>query len=167
MKRCDLSALIVLQLFVLSACQVPANEAEEASGSAAVRAASGTEAVTAENPCPSLVGSWALETIEESSPALTESFESDPNYQIAPTLKILNDTHWMFIRQSADQLIFAQGGRYSLDNGKYKETVEYSAIPENVGISFEFECELEGDSLWPHVGGLGDSRYNEVWRRVD
>lgn len=166
MKRCDLSALLVLQLFVLSACQVPADEAVEDSGDSAVMAAA-ANVDTAAGSCPSLVGSWTLETIEETSPALTGAFESDPNYQIAPTLKILNDTHWMFIRQSADQFIFAQGGRYTLDNGKYVETVEYSAIPENVGISFEFECSLEGDTLWHHVGGLGDSRYNEVWRRVD
>ena len=167
MKRCNLSALSVLQLFVLSACQVPADEAAEDSGDSAVIAASKAAMAITGEPCESLVGSWSLESIAETSPALTGSFESDPNYQIAPTLKILNDTHWMFIRQSADQFIFAQGGRYSLDNGRYKETVEYSAVPENVGITFEFDCALEGDSLWHHVGGLGDARYNEMWRRVD
>jgi len=117
--------------------------------------------------CPSLVGSWELLSIDDASPALTQDFELDPDYQVAPTLKILNDTHWMFIRQSSERFIYAQGGHYSLDSGKYTEVVEYSLVPENIGNSYEFECRIEGDSLWYHVGGLADNRYNEVWRRVE
>lgn len=117
--------------------------------------------------CPSLIGSWELVSIDDASPALTQEYELDPNYQEAPTLKILNDTHWMFIRQSAERFIYAQGGHYSLDNGIYTEIVEYSMVPQNVGNSYQFECRIEGDSLWHHIGGLGDNRYNEVWRRVE
>ena len=117
--------------------------------------------------CTSLVGSWELVTIRESASALSGEFESDPDYREAPTLKILNETHWMFIRQTADVFVHAQGGRYSLEaGGFYTEHVEYSAIPQNVGQSFSFECTLEGDSLWHHVGGQGDTRYDEIWRRV-
>ena len=119
------------------------------------------------DPCPDLMGSWELMQIQESALALSGEFESDPDYQQAPTLKILNDTHWMFIRQSAQQFVHAQGGRYTLESGGfYTEHVEYSAIPENVGQSFSFECTLEGDSLWHHVGGQGDARYDEVWKRI-
>lgn len=127
----------------------------------------GDSVASADDPCPSLVGSWELVSIAEDAPALGGEFVSDPNYQQAPTLKILNNTHWMFIRQSSDRFIHAQGGRYSLEDSIYTEQVEYSAIPDNVGKSFTFECELEGDSLWHHRGGEGDYRYNEVWRRVD
>ena len=117
--------------------------------------------------CPSLVGTWELVEIRESAGALTGEFSSDPDYQEAPTLKLLNETHWMFIRQSADQFVHAQGGRYSLEpGGFYTEFVEYSAITANVGEQFSFECQLEGDSLWHHVGGIGDTRYDEIWRRV-
>ena len=123
---------------------------------------------SAADVCPSLVGSWELVEIKESAGALTGEFESDPNYQEAPTLKILNETHWMFIRQSANEFVHAQGGRYTLDpGGFYTEYVEFSAIPQNVGAQFMFQCELEGDSIWHHVGGLSDdNRYDEVWRRV-
>lgn len=140
----------------LGTCQTqpPPDDAEDASSDAI------------EDPCPSLVGSWELVSIDDSSPALTGEFELDPDYQEAPTLKILNDTHWMFIRQTADRLIHAQGGRYTLHNGIYTEMVEYSAIPQNIGVDYTFECRLVGDSLWYHSGGLGDDRYNEVWRRV-
>ncbi len=117
--------------------------------------------------CPSLVGSWELVRINESAAALSGEFESDPDYQSAPTLKILNETHWMFIRQSADEFVHAQGGTYFLEpGGFYTEVVKYSAIPQNVGEQFMFECEIVGDSIWHHVGGVQDSRYDEVWRRV-
>jgi len=123
--------------------------------------------VASADPCPSLNGSWVLVSIADDASALAGTFESDPAYQEAPSLKIINDTHWMFIRQSSDTFIHAQGGRYSLERGGfYTEFVEYSAIPENVGQSFQFSCRLEGDSLWHHVGGQGDTRYIEVWRRV-
>ena len=117
--------------------------------------------------CPNLSGTWELVEIRESAGALSGEFESDPEYREAPTLKVLNSTHWMFIRQTADVFVHAQGGRYTLDSlGQYTEYVEYSAIPQNVGQAFEFSCSLEGDSLWHHLGGQGDARYDEVWRRV-
>ena len=117
--------------------------------------------------CPNLAGSWELIEIRESAGALSGEFESDPNYREAPTLKVMNSTHWMFIRQTAGSFVHAQGGRYTLDSlGQYTEYVEYSAIPQNVGQAFEFSCRLEGDSLWHHLGGQGDARYDEVWRRV-
>ena len=160
MKTPTVFALAFLLILSLSACgDMPDEEAGSMNEAAAAR--------TVEGPCPSVVGSWELVSIAETAGALTGEFESDPDYQQAPTLKILNETHWMFIRQSADQFVHSQGGRYALEpGGFYTEYVEYSAIPENVGQSFEFECKLEGDSLWHHVGGQGDARYDEVWRRV-
>ncbi len=162
MKTPTVFALAFLVFFAFSACgdstdgdSAGANLGEPAAESAV------------EGPCPSLVGSWELVSIAETALALSGDFESDPNYQEAPTLKILNETHWMFIRQSADQFVHSQGGRYSLEaGGFYTEYVEFSAIPENVGLDFRFECRLEGDSLWHHVGGQGDTRYDEIWRRV-
>ncbi len=126
------------------------------------------DAVSDADPtCPSLVGSWELVRINETAGALSGEFESDPDYQAAPTLKVLNETHWMFIRQSAEGFVHAQGGRYTLEpGGFYTEIVEYSAIPQNVGQRFMFECALRGDSIWHHVGGVQDSRYDEIWRRV-
>jgi hypothetical protein len=160
MRKRFWTACLVL---VLAGCAAPDDGAvleEEAATAEAVAAGNG------DDPCPSLVGSWELVSIASDAPALSQEFDTDPNYQEAPTLKVLNETHWMFIRQSSDQFIHAQGGRYDLNDGQYTETVEYSALPDNIGKSFAFECRLEGDSLWHHVGGLGDNRYNEVWRRV-
>lgn len=149
-------ALAMALLLLLAACGGAESDEEMA-----------TDAQAMEDLCPSVAGSWELIDIRDNALALSGDFESDPDYQEAPTLKILNDTHWMFIRQSADQFVHSQGGRYSLEaGGFYTEYVEYSAIAENVGQSFAFECRLEGDSLWHHVGGQGDTRYDEIWRRV-
>ena len=117
--------------------------------------------------CPSVAGSWELVEIRETAGALSGEFESDPEYQEAPTLKVINETHWMFVRQTAESFVHAQGGRYMLDSlGRYTEQVEYSAIPQNVGQSFTFDCMIEGDSIWHHQGGQGDMRYDEIWRRL-
>ena len=117
--------------------------------------------------CSNVHGSWELIEIRETSEALSGEFESDPNYGFSPTLKLLNDTHWMFIRQAAQSYVHAQGGRYTLDSmGQYTEHVSYSAIPQNIGQSFTFDCRIIGDSLWHHIGGQGDTRYDEIWRRV-
>jgi len=122
-----------------------------------------SDASSNEGACPSLVGSWELVSIDATSPA----FDLDADYEEAPTLKILNDTHWMFIRQSSERFIFSQGGRYTLEDGAYTEIVGYSAFPNNIGNEYVFDCRIEGDSTWHHVGGLGgDTRYREIWRRV-
>lgn len=155
---------MIVALVTLGACGNSTSDTPSDSDTASSNG--GSTLSDANDACPSLVGSWELISIAESSPALSGSFETDPDYQIAPTLKILNETHWMFIRQSSDQFIHSQGGHYTLDGDTYTETVEFSAIPSNVGKSFTFECHLEGDSLWHHVGGIGDSRYDESWRRV-
>lgn len=152
------SVSLLAILFLLMGCAETEDGAEMAAEDAAADF----------DPCPSLVGTWELVSISESSAALSGEFESDPEYREAPTLKVLNETHWMFIRQSAEGFVHAQGGRYALEpGGFYTEFVEYSAIPQNVGQSFGFECRIEGDTLWHHVGGQGDNRYDEQWRRVD
>lgn len=50
--------------------------------------------------------------------------------------------------------------------GRYVETVEFSAIPQNIDQVFLFNDMIEGDSLWHHQGGQGDTHYDEVWRRI-
>lgn len=163
MKHFTLPTVLVLTFLLIGACGGAAQEEQAGASADPVEDPSMRDPV---DPCPSLVGSWELVSIDDQSRALSGEFQSDPDYQVAPTLKIINDTHWMFIRQSADHFIHAQGGRYTLHDGIYTEMVDFSAIPENVGLDFVFECRLEGDSLWYHTGGLGDHRYIEVWRRV-
>ena len=155
------SRCLTLTVFLLAGCI----EAEQEGSSGTIKGMDIQQ--TATGSCPSVAGSWELVEIRETAQALSGEFESDPEYQEAPTLKVLNETHWMFIRQSAESFIHAQGGRYTLDSlGKYTEHVGYSAIPQNIDQSFTFNCIMEGDSIWHHQGGQGDMRYDEIWRRV-
>ena len=151
--------LIIAAFFLFGCVETDPEGTSETSMAEEVQQAEG-------DSCPSLVGSWELVEIRETSTALSGEFESDPEYRQAPTLKVLNGTHWMFIRQTAESFVHAQGGRYTLDSLGYTEYVEYSAIPQNVGQSFAFDCMMEGDSLWHHQGGQGDTRYDEIWRRI-
>ena len=102
MKAPTVFALTLLVLFAFSACG-DSSEGNSAGGD--------PEAARTVDPCPSLLGSWELVSIAETAPALSGAFESDPNYQESPTLKILNETHWMFIRQSAESFIHSQGDK--------------------------------------------------------
>lgn len=110
--------------------------------------------------CP-LEGSWEMVSMKMTTPDSTVTYDETEQ----PTLKILNASHWMFIRQSADRFIFAQGGHYTTDGQTYTEIVDYSADPNNIGNAYTFECRVEEDR-WYHKGGLGNIQYDEVWRRV-
>lgn len=116
-----------------------------------------------EGYCDDLSGSWEMVSMTVTTADTTYTQDESE----IPTLKVLNDTHWMFIRQSADEFVFAQGGRYRLEDGVYTEIVDYSAEPGNIGQEYVFECRLEGDSLWYHKGDLGSLAVDEVWRRVE
>ncbi|MFK7847201.1 MAG: hypothetical protein AB8G77_18000 [Rhodothermales bacterium] len=115
-----------------------------------------------EGYCHDLSGSWEMVSMTVTT---ADSIYTQDQTEI-PTLKVINDNHWMFIRQSADEFIFAQGGRYNLEGGKYTEIVEYSAEPENINQEYVFECEIIDDS-WYHKGDLGSMFVDEIWQRVD
>lgn len=121
-----------------------------------------SEALPGQETCTDLNGSWEMISMTVTTP---DSVYTQDESEV-PTLKILNDTHWMFIRQSAQEFVFAQGGTYRLEDGVYTEIVGYSAEPGNIGSEYVFECRLEGDSLWHHKGDLGSMFVDEVWRRV-
>ena len=113
--------------------------------------------------CEDLSGSWEMISMTVTTP--DTSYTQDETE--IPTLKVLNETHWMFIRQSADEFVFAQGGPYHLEEGAYTEIVGYSAEPGNIDQEYSFNCRIEGDSLWYHEGNLGGGTYvDEIWRRV-
>ncbi len=88
----------------------------------------------------------------------------------ATSVKILNDTHFAFGMMMPDGSAFAGGGRYSLNDSTYIETIRYHSNPILVGRSLVFHYRLEGDK-WYHFGSfeVGGMRYsiNEIWRRID
>lgn len=69
-------------------------------------------------------------------------------------LKIINDTHFSFIRhdlskgQDSSTNVFAAGaGTYDLNGTSYKEHLEFCSYRPWEGNDFEFEMTLQGDTL--------------------
>lgn len=112
-----------------------------------------------------LEGSWELVSLKYTTPDTT----GEADHTEIPTLKILNATHWMFVRHSTigEEFVIGGGGPYTLEGTTYTEVVEYCTDPDNVGNIYTFECRVEGDTTWYHVGGIeGVALYDEVWHRV-
>ncbi len=151
MKRCLLMLSLTL---ILIGCEYTDSE---------VTGEAVAETMTEEGFCNDLSGSWVMmyRTVTTPDSIYTQK-ESD-----IPTLKILNDTHWMFVRQSNDdEFQMARGGPYKLENGVYTEIVGYSSVKGNVGTVYTFECQLIDDS-WYHKGQVGDEIVDEIWERVE
>jgi hypothetical protein len=116
-----------------------------------------------------LVGTWEMVSQREVYPDTT----IDRGRFLGPSYKILNKTHFAFGRQRiiggvVQDDVFAGGGRYSFDGkSSYVEYVEYHESAPNVGLTIEFDCQLQGDSLWYHTGTIGEMRLEEVWKRVE
>jgi hypothetical protein len=93
-------------------------------------------------------------------------------------IKILNETHFAFLlhdlqqgKDSTSATYSAGGGTYDLDGNKYTEHLEYYSAREWEGHDFNFEIEINGDTLIQQgVEELSDQnikRYNiEKYLRV-
>lgn len=116
-----------------------------------------------------LVGTWEMVSQRQIYPDTT----LDRGKFLGPSYKILNATHFAFGRQTivggvVEDDVYAGGGRYEYDGANaYTEYVEYHESAPTVGLTIEFHCRLEGDTLWYHTGQIGNMRLEEVWRRVN
>jgi len=69
-------------------------------------------------------------------------------------IKMFNDTHFSFFQHDLEQgadssssLFVSGGGTYFLENGWYKEHLEYCNFREYENNSFEFQLSIDGDTL--------------------
>ena len=148
------SGITLLIAFLLIGC-------ENSNSNTPSRAAA--EMVNINGHCGDLSGSWEMtyRTVTTHDSIYTQD-ETD-----IPTLKVLNGTHWMFVRQKNNgEFVLARGGPYKLVDGVYTEIVSYSSVPGNVGTVYTFECQLLDDS-WYHKGQVGDEVVDEIWQRVE
>ena len=84
------------------------------------------------------------------------------------TLKFLKDGTFQWIAYDTESFKFSGtgGGRYTAQNGKYTETIEFfSRDADRVGAVLEFNYDIEG-SDWHHTGknSKGEPMY-EIWAR--
>ncbi len=82
------------------------------------------------------------------------------------TMKILTGTHfqWIAYNTATGQFFGTGGGKYSAENGKYVENIEFfSRDNKRVGASLEFNFEVK-DGEWHHTGksSSGEPMY-EIW----
>lgn len=84
------------------------------------------------------------------------------------TLKLLTGTRfqWAAINPKTKQFSGTGGGTYTLQNGKYTETIDFfSRDNSRVGRSLTFDCDVKGDD-WMHRGQSSTGgKVSEVWSR--
>lgn len=96
------------------------------------------------------MGSWKLlsGTIIEGSDTSVTDYTKDQEF-----IKIINEDHFGFFRHDlikgvdSTAIFVSGGGRYTLDGNHYTEYLEYCNYREWEGHQFDFEVELNGDSL--------------------
>ncbi|MBC7850861.1 MAG: membrane or secreted protein [Chitinophagaceae bacterium] len=86
------------------------------------------------------------------------------------TLKILTGTRfqWAAINIETKEFFGTGGGRYTFENGKYTEHIEFfSRDSSRVGASLSFDGKIE-NSAWHHSGlsSRGEPIY-EIWSRLN
>lgn len=89
------------------------------------------------------------------------------------TLKLLTGTRyqWAAINPKTKQFSGTGGGTYTLQNGKYTETIDFfSRDNSRVGRSLTFDCDIQRDdraaNRWMHRGQSSTGgKVSEVWSR--
>jgi hypothetical protein len=96
-------------------------------------------------------GTWKL--ISETKIEKDDSVYT-PADQSQPMIKILNGTHFTFLRHDLNQgkdstsaMFVAGGGTYSLKDGQYTENLEYCSAREWENHSFNFTVSIQNDTL--------------------
>jgi hypothetical protein len=115
----------------------------------------------------SLEGTWKLVsgTLIENGEEIVTDYTKNVSF-----IKIINATHFAFLQHDLNQgkdsaaVFVAGGGRYSLDNDKYTEHLEYCSAREWEGNDFSFTITIKGDTLTQtgveKVENLGVNRMN-------
>lgn len=121
-----------------------------------------------------LQGTWKLLSgtlIEAGDTVATDYTRSEE------MIKIINDNHFAFLRhdlskgQDSLKVFVAGGGRYTLEDNRYTEHLEFCSAREWEGSTFEFTIAIDGDTLIQQgvesVAAAGVERYNiEKYVRV-
>ncbi len=96
-----------------------------------------------------VVGTWQLlrgTLIEKGDTTITDYTKN------ISFIKIINETHFAFLQhdlnKGKDTAIYSSGGgRYTLKDNVYRESLEYCTAREWEGHDFDFKITLNGDTL--------------------
>lgn len=110
-----------------------------------------------------MAGAWRIRERANESGQLT-AMPRGPR----KTIKWLSGTRfqWAAINPETKQFFGTGGGTYTVQNGRYTETIEFfSRDPQRVGRLVSFEHELK-DSAWHHRGlSTAGNKIYEVWAK--
>jgi hypothetical protein len=109
-----------------------------------------------------LAGNWRIISREQNGKMNT----MDPGPR--KTVKILSATRfqWIAINTETGEFFGTGGGKYTLENGKYTEMIEFfSRDSSRVGLSLSFDARVDGRE-WHHSGKNSRGEpINEIWLR--
>lgn len=122
---------------------------------------------TQESSSASIEGTWKLVsgTLIENGEEIVTDYTKNVSF-----IKIINETHFAFLQhdlnkgQDSSAVFVAGGGKYSLDNDRYTEHLEYCSAREWEGNDFSFTITIKLDTLTQtgieKVENLGVNRMN-------
>jgi hypothetical protein len=110
-----------------------------------------------------MAGAWRIRE-RETQPGQMTVMQRGPR----KTIKWLSGTRfqWAAINPETKQFFGTGGGTYTIQNGKYTETIEFfSRDPKRVGMSVSFDHELK-NSDWHHRGlSTAGNKIYEIWAK--
>jgi hypothetical protein len=103
-----------------------------------------------QNQTNRVAGTWKLlrGTVIEKGDTTTTDYVQDVSF-----IKIINDTHFAFLQhdlrggKDSAAVFVAGGGKYSLNDSRYTEHLEYCTAREWEGHDFPFTITIKGDTL--------------------
>lgn len=88
----------------------------------------------------------------------------------AMMVKCVTPTHWTWVAYDKEnkQALAAAGGTWSLRNGEYVESCEFTTenFPQARGNAYPFEYQVKGDQWTLKGGGNRAIRNDETWKRL-
>ncbi len=120
---------------------------------------------TADSTC-NLVGAWEPVSLRFTDP---DGTVRDVEIGDPPGLKILSESHWVFVEEGSGEQgpTSGGGGTYMVEGSTYTEHVDYHGATSFVGEDIAFDCRTD-DGRWYQSGELPDGTYlEEVYRRLE
>ena len=112
-----------------------------------------------------LVGSWKI---------VSASFDGKDSelHRTSITIKHITPVHviWIGYQPEAREIFRSSGGSWTIENGRYVETMRYGIGEKyketSFGKSYGFDCRFEGDR-WIQSGKMPNGVFlEEIWQRV-
>ncbi len=126
----------------------------------------GSDRAKADNSHPGkseLLGTWELVSTRYGDAKDFTDYPGEPK-----RLKIINDTHFIWVEVTGMKTTGSAGGHYTLDGDKYVETIEFAmpGMEPFVGKPQRFTVKVTGDKFFQSGELSTGFKIEENWKRV-